>query len=89
MIEFHEDEYYKSPLSDRSLRLVAFLFDKETADKLLYAGDKYVRLDNISRGSILQTRSKSNRSRRSLIRPVQNKENQTPDEAVYAVFVQR
>lgn len=88
-MEFHEDEYLAAPLSDRSLRLVALFNGPEVATKLLFRGDHYVRLDNFSSGSVLSTRSKPNRARRGFIRPVQNKEDQTPDEAVYAVFVRR
>lgn len=46
-IEFHEDEYLYSPLSDESLRLIALFVDRETYDKLLYRGNAYARLDNV------------------------------------------
>ncbi|WP_214629983.1 hypothetical protein [Paenibacillus agaridevorans] len=42
MIEFHEDEYMQYSVSDKAYNLVALLFGKQTAEKLLYTGDRYV-----------------------------------------------
>lgn len=46
MITLDETEHYHSAVSDYTLRAVALLFGKETADKLLYRGNAHARLDS-------------------------------------------
>jgi hypothetical protein len=60
MIQFDESEYLHSTVSDCTLVAVALLLGKQTADDLLYSGEKYVainRLDTARSGPIHQTRS--------------------------------
>lgn len=39
IIEFHEDENYKSAVDDATLRVVLLFFGQEAKDKLLYKDD--------------------------------------------------
>lgn len=80
-IQFHEDEYFYSPLSDEVLRLIALFVDRDTYDKLLYRGATYVRCYFRNPSRRMEKRIQLNRIRYGrvrLIEATQSEETVTP-----------
>lgn len=84
-IEFHEDEYVSSPLSDEALSLVAFFNGPECATKLLYRGDYFVRLLHKRSRSLFPLWTKPDSGSHGLIRVPEDAESEEEAAPVYTM----
>lgn len=87
MITLDESEHYHSAVSDDTLRIVALLFGKETADKLLYRGNAHVGLDHNSGRCVVEVWCDSNGFRDGFVRAATDEDVQAEDEAVLPVYL--
>lgn len=85
MIEFHEDEYFHSPLEEDTLRILLSFLPREEYDKLLYRSEPYVRYYYRGFTRPLEKRIQLNRIRHSRFRLIEAKEIQKEDRPFLAL----
>lgn len=89
MIVFDESEYYNTALEEDTMRILLSFLPRNTYDKLLYGGEKYVRLDHPSKRGIFTLRPKPYRCRHGAIRAAQNEVCKEADTPLYTMAYRR
>lgn len=87
MIEFDESEHYNTVLEEDAMRILLSFLPRDVYDKLLYAGDRYVRLNHQPSRDAMEIRSHADSARDGPLCAHENEAIQEANEEVYAVFV--
>lgn len=83
MIEFHEDEYFYSPLEEDTLRILLNFLPREAYDQLLYRGNVSVRHYHRFAKHIVAPRIQRDRFRNCRFRIVEAKKDKKETVVLY------